>query len=211
MKYKIFLGLAIILAIFLFYKMTAKAEVQKTVTISYGGYEWQTTTDAEDVASLLVETWGSYDTLRSLPSPETPLEDGDHVEIEDTQAVAINEQVAKNIESFKAAQAAPPPTPEPEKPQPKAIPTPEQPKPDVHSGLATWYSHGTGLTAASRQFPKGTKLKVVAVNSGKSVEVVINDYGPQAHTGIDLDLNKEAFATIAPLGAGKVAIKYYKI
>ncbi len=213
MKYKILVVLVFVLASLIIVWKEAKAETPKNVTISYNGFEWATTTTADDVASLLVQLWGSYDTLKSIPTPETKLVDGDYVQVENTQAVPINQEVANNLEKFRAAQEVKPVIPEPvvEAPKPKPVPAPEQPKPKVYSGLATWYSHGAGLTAASRAFPKGTKLKVVATNSGKSVEVTINDYGPQAHTGIDLDLNKEAFATIAPLGAGKIEIKYYKI
>jgi rare lipoprotein A (peptidoglycan hydrolase) len=80
----------------------------------------------------------------------------------------------------------------------------------VYSGLATWYRFGDKLTAASRKYPKGTTLRVVAVNSGKSVDVVVNDFGPSPFTGVDLDLNQPAFAAIAPLAAGKIRIKYYK-
>lgn len=85
------------------------------------------------------------------------------------------------------------------------------PKSPVYVGTASWYSFGSGMNAASTQFPKGTRLRVIAINSGKTIIIEINDYGPEDWTGVMLDLNKPAFAKLAPLGAGKIQVKYYKI
>jgi rare lipoprotein A len=49
---------------------------------------------------------------------------------------------------------------------------------------------GNAMTAAHRTLPFGTKLRVSY--KGKSVTVVVNDRGPAAYTGNDLDLSKAA-------------------
>lgn len=38
----------------------------------------------------------------------------------------------------------------------------------------------THATAASREYPRGTKLKITGVDTGESVIVKINDYGPES-------------------------------
>jgi hypothetical protein len=77
-------------------------------------------------------------------------------------------------------------------------------------GLATWYSYKKCDCAASRDFPKGTKIKVTNIfpgnNYGKSVIVKINDYGPMEYTGNLIDLDKTAFKKIAKLGSGVVPV-----
>lgn len=88
---------------------------------------------------------------------------------------------------------------------------PVTPKSPTYVGLASWYSFGNGMNAASTQFPRGTKLRVINTDNGKMIDIVINDYGPEDWTGIMLDLNKPAFAKLAPLGLGKISIKYFKI
>jgi len=172
----------------------------KTITINNNGFQWDASTSARDVAELLITNWGEYAGWQISPSPETRLTSGMTVTISDQQTKGLNRTVIKNLQSQQAERAA-------------VAKPPSAPRvaAEVHSGLATWYRFGDKLTAASRSYPKGTKLRVVAVNSGKSVDVVINDYGPSVLTGIDLDLNEPAFAAIAPLGAGKVKVKYYKV
>ena len=78
-------------------------------------------------------------------------------------------------------------------------------------GLATWYAYTGKMAAASITFPKGTWLRVTAVNSGKQVFVVVNDYGPAAYTGKILDLDKVAFEKLAPIGAGVIEVKIEEI
>jgi uncharacterized protein YabE (DUF348 family) len=78
-------------------------------------------------------------------------------------------------------------------------------------GRASWYAYTGKMAAASITFPKGTWLRVTAVNSGRQVFVVINDYGPAAYTGKILDLDKEAFKKLAPLGAGVIEVKIEEI
>lgn len=188
---------------------------KKTVVLDYNGFSSSITTRASDVAELLIEELGGYENMVVDPAPESALKSGDVVSVKDYELAMLNSAVANN---YKVANTpvekpvtAPTPTPKPTaKPIPQAKPV-DKPPTKVYSGLATWYRHGDGLTTASRDFPMGTKLRVVAVNSGKTVDVVVNDYGPQASTGNSLDLNTVAFEKIAPLGAGKIQIKYFKI
>ena len=72
-------------------------------------------------------------------------------------------------------------------------------------GLASWYGefhHGrqtasgevfdmTGLTAAHRTLPLGTRLRVTNLENGRIVRVRVNDRGPYV-TGRILDLSHEA-------------------
>ncbi|MDI3496545.1 MAG: hypothetical protein PWQ35_566 [Patescibacteria group bacterium] len=83
-------------------------------------------------------------------------------------------------------------------------------QPDVMStGKASWYKYKDGLFAASPDYPKGTKLRVYNTSNGKSVEVTVNDYGPDRsiHPDRVIDLDKVAFEKIAPLKAGVVPVK----
>lgn len=175
----------------------------KTVTIQFNGLPWRVETRAKDVAELLLQSVGVYENWQIEPTPNTRLTDQMTITVQDDTTHTLAANVSRNLVTEKAKQVQPEPTPPPA--------SPPKPKSPIHDGLATWYSFGDQLTTASRQFPKGTKLRVVAVNSGKTIDVVVNDYGPQAHTGVALDLNRPAFAQLAPLGAGKIQIKYYKL
>lgn len=207
---------SLVLGIFLF-KEPILAMNEKTVVLNYNGFTSSITTRASDVSELLIEELGGYENMLVDPSAESVLKSGDVISVQDREVAVLNSTVATN---YKVASTPPPqPTPAPkpvEKPKP-AVPKTAPAKPvdkpasKVYSGLATWYRNGNGLTTASRDFPAGTKLRVVAVNSGKTVDVVVNDYGPQAVTGNSLDLNAVAFEKIAPLGAGKIQVKYFKI
>lgn len=84
-----------------------------------------------------------------------------------------------------------------------------------HDGIASFYDQSryrsfgnkNGLFAASRYYPKGTKLKVTRLLTGKSIIVTVNDYGPESRTGRLIDLDKYAFKQIASLGAGIIYVK----
>ena len=82
---------------------------------------------------------------------------------------------------------------------------------DQWVGEASWYSWKNGLYAASRDFPKGTRLKVTnqsdGENQGKSVVVTVNDYGPELWTGRIIDLDKAAYSKIANLKGGVMPVK----
>ena len=76
-------------------------------------------------------------------------------------------------------------------------------------GKASWYSYKKGMFAASPDFPKGSKLRVVNLENGKSVDVEVNDFGPdkRLHPDRPVDLSKEAFKKIAPLSQGMVKVR----
>ncbi len=78
-------------------------------------------------------------------------------------------------------------------------------------GLASWYAWTGTLACASRDYPDGTYLKVTNPANGKNVIVVVNDYGPQAHTGRIIDLDKVAFGKLASIGAGVIDVKVQEI
>lgn len=73
---------------------------------------------------------------------------------------------------------------------------------------ASWYASPFGaFTTAHRTLPKGTRLNVCALKSGRCVEVTVRDRGPFV-AGRDLDLSKQAFAQIAPLSSGVAAVTW---
>jgi len=72
-------------------------------------------------------------------------------------------------------------------------------------GEASWYGH-PGLTAASPSLPFGTHVTVKNLTNGRTVTVIINDRGPFVGGRI-IDLSKQAFAEIAPLGAGVIQVR----
>lgn len=53
------------------------------------------------------------------------------------------------------------------------------------------------LTCAHKTLPFGTKLRVTAIKTGKSVDVKVTDRGPFVK-GRHIDLSKKAFMLIAP-------------
>lgn len=77
-------------------------------------------------------------------------------------------------------------------------------------GQGTWYAFKGGMFAASTSLPRGSYAKVTNLANGKSVVVQINDYGPFGKGRI-IDLDKVAFAKIAPLGAGVIGVKVEQI
>jgi len=80
-------------------------------------------------------------------------------------------------------------------------------------GRASWYSYQQCMCAAHPFFPKGSYLRVTAENSGKSVIVRVNDWGPNQSVHPDrlIDLDAEAFKLLAPLGAGAIAVQVEKL
>jgi len=76
-------------------------------------------------------------------------------------------------------------------------------------GTASWYPfHPTMLSAASRDVPRGTWVRVTNTDNGKSVIVQVNDYGPKAYTKRVIDLNTPAFDEIADLSRGLIHVTY---
>jgi uncharacterized protein YabE (DUF348 family) len=77
--------------------------------------------------------------------------------------------------------------------------------PHTEVGTASWY-HRTGMVAAHKTLPKGTKVRVTNLSSGESITVVIDDRGPFVNGWI-IDLSDDAFAKLAPLGAGVIKVR----
>lgn len=63
------------------------------------------------------------------------------------------------------------------------------------------------LTAAHKTLPKGTLVEVTNLANGKTVNVIINDRGPYGH-GREIDLSRDAFATIGELSTGIINVQY---
>ena len=80
----------------------------------------------------------------------------------------------------------------------------------AHTGWGTWYAYKGGLFAASPWLPMGSYARVTNKANGKSVIVQINDRGLFGENRI-IDLDKVAFAKIAPLGAGVIDVKVEEI
>jgi len=90
----------------------------------------------------------------------------------------------------------------------------------VQEGEASYYSdklHGNktasgeiydkdALTAAHRTFAFGTRVKVTNLETGKSVDVVINDRGPRAKTRI-IDVSSAAARELGMIEAGHIKVR----
>lgn len=76
------------------------------------------------------------------------------------------------------------------------------------TGSATFYPGVGRLTAAHNSLPKGTKVLVINIANGKSVEVTIADHGIQGEAIIDLSV--DAFSQIALLGTGRINVRLEK-
>lgn len=90
-----------------------------------------------------------------------------------------------------------------------------------HFGRATYYADSLAgrrtssgepyspnlFTAAHRTLPFGTKILVKNMANGKETIVTVNDRGPYA-TGVDLDLSKSAFSSIANISNGIIRTEY---
>src|SRR6202166_3241179 len=75
------------------------------------------------------------------------------------------------------------------------------------SGLCAYYSgRGSGLTAAHRTLPFGTRLRVTDPASGRSVIVVINDRGPFGG-GRVLDLSVNAAKALGMTARGVILVR----
>jgi len=84
-------------------------------------------------------------------------------------------------------------------------------------GKASWYDYSlngeiyslTHNTAASRNFKQKTRLTVTNLDNNKSVNVVVNDYGPDmsVYPNRIIDLSSHAFKQIADLNKGIIKVK----
>lgn len=86
---------------------------------------------------------------------------------------------------------------------------------ELVTGKASWYNYdldglpnygANHLTAASRTLKRYSTHTVTNLANGKSVTVYINDYGPEAWTGREIDLSLAAFAQIADLRTGIIEV-----
>ncbi|MDA3802392.1 MAG: serine hydrolase [Patescibacteria group bacterium] len=79
----------------------------------------------------------------------------------------------------------------------------------MNRGKASWYKYKNGLFAASPDYPKSSILKVTNLDNNKSVEVEINDYGPDRSIFPDrvIDLDYVAFSEIASPSSGIIDVK----
>lgn len=84
---------------------------------------------------------------------------------------------------------------------------PPPPPPTSQDGLASWYElEGAHAgVCAHRSLPFGTVLTVTAVRTGASLTCVVGDRGPFA-TDLVVDLFRDDFAVLAPLGAGIISV-----
>lgn len=82
-------------------------------------------------------------------------------------------------------------------------------------GVGSWYDYTingiewskTHRTCASRDLPRYSYARITNLANGKSVECFVNDYGPEAWTGREIDLSRYAFSQIADLGTGLINVK----
>ncbi len=76
-------------------------------------------------------------------------------------------------------------------------------------GTASWYAFRGGDFAASPDFAKGSVLRVHNLDNGKTVDVTINDWGPERdkHPDRVIDLDKVAFSKIASPSVGLIRVK----
>ena len=75
-------------------------------------------------------------------------------------------------------------------------------KPDVWVGEASWYKYKDCNCAASRDYAKGTELKLTHLSTGKTEIITVNDYGPELWTRRIIDLDATVFKKFISLGAG---------
>jgi rare lipoprotein A (peptidoglycan hydrolase) len=75
------------------------------------------------------------------------------------------------------------------------------------SGLCAYYAgRGSGLTAAHRTLPFGTRIRVTDPKSGRSVIVTINDRGPFGRHRV-LDLSISAARALGMLDRGVIYVR----
>lgn len=79
--------------------------------------------------------------------------------------------------------------------------------PDRWVGEASWYKYKNCNCAASRDYAKGTILKVTHLGSAKFINVKVNDYGPELWTGRIIDLDATVFKQFGSLRWGVTDVK----
>jgi len=194
----------LVVFVYLFFALKEAEAESVTVEVRVNGLTTSYTTAHHTVGELVDAIYPASNQVILVFPPRTA-ELTAHLQVTiQVKPAKVNPVVAANLQLAQAAatKASPPPTPRLAPPQPKS---------PTYSGTATWYRFGNNLTTASTQFPLGTRLRVTADASGKYVDVTVNDYGPSEETGVTLDLNRLAFAKLAPVGAGKILVRYYVI
>lgn len=95
---------------------------------------------------------------------------------------------------------------------------------ELGRGLASWYGNAfagrrtasgerfdpAGYTAAHRTLPFGSKVRVTAVGSGRSVVVRINDRGPFSHARL-IDVSQAAARDLGLVAAGSGQVTLHLI
>lgn len=159
--------------------------------------------------SSISETPNRAASLRSgsLPEPRT-------------HKPAIDKPQAHSIPLEIPSTAKIPSSPATEQPPPlETIPAPLQPT-LLETGIASWYGprfHGKltasgevfnqdELTAAHRTLPWGSKVKVINLTNGKTVEVRINDRGP-FEKGRIIDVSRAAARALGMLKSGIAQVR----
>lgn len=104
-----------------------------------------------------------------------------------------------------------------------AAPAPQDRKPTAHKTVvehASWYGPGfngrrtasgerfsaSKLTAAARNLPLGSKVKVTNLHNGRSTVVKVNDCGP-FRDGRKIDLSKRAAEKLGMVHKGETTVK----
>ncbi|MGH9183006.1 MAG: septal ring lytic transglycosylase RlpA family protein [Acidimicrobiales bacterium] len=102
----------------------------------------------------------------------------------------------------------PPTTTTTEAPAPAPAPAPS-PGAGRQEGEASWYelagAPGAGV-CAHRSLPFGTVVTVTNLKTGRSISCTVGDRGPYAG-GYIVDLYRDDFAQLAPLGAGVIPVR----
>lgn len=142
--------------------------------------------------------------------------------LQDMWADRLAEVAATSTTTTTPAPAPPPPAttgpvPRPQ-PRPAAVaivtttttttqPPPPPPPATSQDGLASWYElEGAHAgVCAHRTLPFGTVVTVTVATTGASLTCVVGDRGPFA-SNLVVDLFRDDFASIAPLGAGIVSV-----
>lgn len=209
-KLSILIMCVLVLVCYLFFALDTVEAKEKSISLNVNGLVTDYSTTHINVGDLINELYPNQKNILSIfPDISNKILAGDTIFIK-VEAATLNKTISLNLEAAKQESQALELKKIEAESEPK-IDLNIQPKSVVYQGTATWYKYGDTPTTASTIFPKGTKLRVTAINSGRIVDVVVNDYGPESWTGVALDLNSVAFAKIAPLRAGKIPIEFFVI
>ena len=92
--------------------------------------------------------------------------------------------------------------------RPPAVPVSTGAHPPHQSGSASWYdSHAGSGSCAHLRLPFGTIVTIRDTANGRTAQCRVGDRGPEAWTGHIIDLNRDVFAQLAPLGTGVIPVQ----